>query len=165
MMIYDIQTQYVKRGALPLVHRKTTNYIVVHHAAAFYRPGTACASIFSWHAKQWPTYGRIGYQWVLQEEKDGSIALYKVNPHWCQGANVAKRNHELMGICCATHFLNAIPSAKWFNALSEAVNIAHDLYPRASIVGHKDVALKGYGTACPGGAWSQWKNALLQSIS
>lgn len=164
MVIYDQQETWVRKAtAVPLVHRKTTHYIVVHHAAFVYKRGDACRSIFDYHSRKWPKYGRIGYHWLLQEEIDGSIALHKVNPHWCQGAGVLNRNHECMHVCCATNFTQ-IPSALWFNALVDAVKLAQRIYTRASVVGHRDIATPASPTNCPGVAWPMWKNALMSAL-
>lgn len=163
MITYDIPNKYVRRGAVPLPMRRATKYIVVHHAAYEYRPGMACHSIFNYHSSKWPGYGRIGYQVVLQLEATGTINRYNVNPLDCVGANVALRNHEVIGVCCATNFMG-IPSAEWFTALVVTIRDLMQRYPNAAVVGHKDIAKEGYATACPGVAWHEWKSALLSAL-
>lgn len=160
---YNQTARYVARTAERIIPRKVTKYLVVHHAAWVYKPGTAVQSIFNYHSSKWPKYGRIGYQIVLQEELDGSIARYDVNPEWIQGANVALMNDVCLGICAATNF-TGLPPAKWYNALVEVFTEVHRRKPNAVIVGHKDIARKGYETACPGPLWSKWRAEFVHDV-
>ena len=155
--------KFQTKTAVAQPNRKTTRYIVIHHAAWTYDPSTACTSIFNYHSSKWPEYGRIGYQEVIQEELDRSLACYQVNPPDMQGANVAKRNHECFGICAATNF-TGIPTERWMNALADRAAAAKRRWPDAQIVGHTDIALEGYETACPGPRWKEWRPTLLNRI-
>jgi N-acetylmuramoyl-L-alanine amidase len=161
--VYDVHDKYIAKTAEKPAMRTHTNYIVVHHAAAVYSPGKACQSIFNYHSTKWPKYGRIGYQIVLQAEVNGTIARYNVNPPDIQGANVAMRNHEVIGVCMATNLVGLIPN-NWFVALVETVRAVQLMYPHAKVVGHKEIALKAYATQCPGVRWANWKAALYAAL-
>lgn len=163
MRYYDQQSRYVAKTAIAPVMRRGTKYIVVHHAAWEYPRGRACQSIFNYHSSKWPKYGRIGYQVVLQEELDGSIGYHLVNPLQMQGANVALRNHEVVGICCATNFSH-LPPDKWYYALVEALRTMRITYPAAVITGHRDIAVPSAPTSCPGPKWHDWKPNLLRDV-
>lgn len=165
MQLIDVSAKYIGPNAQPLQYRAVTRYLVVHHAAAVYRKGEACKSIFNFHNKQWPRYGRIGYQVVLQEDPDEVIRAYLVNPLNCVGANVGNRNHEVLGICAATNFGSLLPSAAWFQAIADCLKILRPLYTGAEIVGHKEIATAAFPTACPGSKWYAWKGALLTEVS
>jgi hypothetical protein len=141
-------------------NRQSTRYIVIHHAAAIYAPGKAVQAIYEYHRKKWPAYFGIAYHLVCQEERDSSIKCYLVNPPDMQGAGVANRNHETFHICLATNFANNLPEQRWIDAAKEALAYAQARYPQAQVVGHKDIALPGYGTTCPGGKWNEWKDQL-----
>lgn len=143
--------------------RKTTRFIVIHHAAFTYDPSHAVSSIYNYHRSKWPKYNAAGYHEIIQEEVDQTLACYQVNPLEIQGANVANRNHECFGICAATNF-TGIPTERWMNALAERAAAAKRRWPDAQIVGHTDIALKGYETACPGPRWKEWKSTLLGRI-
>lgn len=165
-MHYDTGSRFVAKTAIPAAqqgYRKTTQYIVIHHAAWTYPPGKACQLIFNYHSSKWPRYGRIGYHIVLQEEPSGVIAQYHVNPLNLVGANVAYKNHLCLGICAATNF-KGLPSERWFDAVVAAAAYAKSLYPAAEIVGHKDIADKRAPTACPGPKWHEWRGALLTAV-
>src|SRR5215216_668938 len=144
-----IGTYITKDAVRDQPNRTSTHYIVVHHASAFYSPGTACAKIFAFHSSKWPKYGRIGYHEVIQQERDNTLRCYLVNPPLLQGAGVANRNDECYHICGATSF-TAIPDDAYIEAFAQRCAAALRVYPNAQIVGHKDIALKGYETACPG---------------
>lgn len=154
---------YKAEGATQQPDRRVTRYIVIHHAAWTYAPGAALKSIFTYHSSKWPKYGRIGYHEVIQEERNHALVCYQVNPPNMQCANVANRNHECFGICAATNFTGA-PSDMWLNALAERAAAAKRIWPDAQIVGHTDVALKGFETTCPGPRWKEWRPTLLNRI-
>lgn len=143
--------------------RQTTRYIVVHHAAWTYDPGKAVQSIYNFHRGQWPKYNAIGYHEVIQREIDGSLRRYQVNPPDMQGAGVALRNHECYHICAATNLIG-MPDPDWIEAMAYAVADAKRRYPTAQVVGHKDIALPGHGTACPGPRWNDWRPILLTAV-
>jgi hypothetical protein len=165
IQLIDARHRYIGPKAQPLQFRSVTRYLTVHHAAAVYGRGKACQAIFEWHNKQWPNYGRIGYHVVLQEELDGTINAYQVNPLGCVGAHVGNRNHEALGICAATNFGTSFPPAKWFQALADCLKLLRPLYPSAEIVGHKEIATAAFPTTCPGSKWYAWKGALLTDVS
>ena len=144
--------------------RTTTKYIVMHHAAATYVPGKAVQAIYDYHRKKWRDYFAAGYHVICQEEVDGSIQCYLVNPPDMQGAGVAFRNHETFHICLATNFKNDVPEKRWIVAAQEAYRYAKERYPDAELVGHRDIALPASPTTCPGGAWEQWK-AEVSSVT
>lgn len=149
--------------------RRMTRYIVIHHAAALYPQRFAIEDIRSVHAyhlsKGWPG---IGYHRVLAETTNGgSIGDFLVSNPNLQRVHVAFRNHEAYGISCLTNFdshPNKLPSAKWIEALAVAVAEAKHEWIQAEIVGHRDIALPGYGTACPGSRWHDWKGDLFAEV-
>lgn len=143
--------------------RQTTRFIAFHHAAFTYPVGGAALSIYNYHRSRWPAYAAAGYHVICQQDADG-IHAYQVNPHDMQGAGVAGRNHETYHVCAATNF-TGLPSADWFEASALALAEAKQRYPQAQIVGHKEIALPGYETACPGPRWLDWKPQLLARVN
>ena len=142
---------------------------MVHHAAALYRQVTAIEDIRAVHSyhlsKGW---GGIGYHRVLAETVNGGpIGDFWVSDPNLQRAHIAYRNHECIGLSMLTNVdthPNALPAAKWLAALIDAVANLKRLYPAAKIVGHREVALPGYGTACPGKRWFDWRGELLAEV-
>ena len=145
-------------------NRVETKYIVIHHAAFEYKLGDAIRSIHDYHKRKWPGYAGIAYHIVAQRDSDKVVRNYLVNPPNMVGAGVMNMNHTTFHICAATNF-TATPSQEWLNALKEAVAYAVTLYPNAEIVGHKDIARPGYGTACPGSAWPTWKKDIMTNTT
>lgn len=143
-------------------HRTGTKYIVIHHAAATYKPSEAVASIYNYHKTKWPGYGAAGYHIILQEEKDGTISTNLVNCPYVVGAGVERRNHETFHICLAADFTKKAPNSVWINATKSAISFAKTLFPSAVVVGHRDIALSP--TACPGAEWPRWKDLLFDDI-
>lgn len=170
MKVFDVRAEF--QGGFK-TDRPKTEYIAVHHAAALYPTNSGLGdvrAIADWHING-NGWGGIGYQEVLAEEVEGGdIAAYVVSNPRTQRANVAYRNDVLFGICCATNFENTakfpdkMPSEKWRSALAERVKAALVLFPNAQIMGHKEITVKGYETACPGSRWLDWKGDLQARV-
>ncbi len=136
--------------------RTVTNYIVIHHAAASYRLGDAVRAIYNFHRGQWPAYNAAGYHMILQREVDNTISINLVNDPWIIGAGVANHNHHSFHICLADNFVDSIPDEVWLAAAKVAVAFAKNLFPTATVVGHRELGQ----TTCPGNRWFEWKPAL-----
>jgi hypothetical protein len=164
MHVFDVRSTF--QGTFTR-RRSVTRFIVVHHAAALYRTPTGLQdvqAIADYHVKTrgWPG---IGYHIVLAEEVNGGpIARYEVSDWHLQRAHIMNRNHETLGICCATRF-DGVPETKWIHALAETMIDVHRVFPNAQVVGHRDIALPGYGTTCPGAAWSTWRDTLIEALN
>lgn len=170
MIVLDLSKQY--QGGFT-ARRKRTPYRVVHHAAALYRsPDHALGAVWDWHVNQkgWPG---IGYHEVLVEHEDGTIGAITLSDPMSQRAHVWGRNHEAFGISCLTdfndrsRFPDRLPTEPWIAALAERLRFWGEQpgFGRSEIVGHRDIALPGYGTACPGHRWDDWKADLLQRVA
>jgi hypothetical protein len=136
--------------------RTTTEYIVIHHAGATYKPGTAANAIYSYHRTRWPTYNAAGYHIIIQAEADGTKHVVLVNDPWVTGAGVLNHNHHAFHICLADDFLTRTPDESWITAAKIAVAFAKTLFPNATVVGHRDLG----ATSCPGNYWAEWRAAL-----
>ena len=163
--VVDEIGRYIKTPASVQPDRPRTSYIVVHHAAAIYAPGTACAAIFKAHSTRpdFTDYHRIGYHEVIQVEIGDLLRAHLVNPPLMQGAGVYGRNDVCYHICAATNIV-AIPDDGFVEALAQRVAAAKKRWPDAQIVGHKEITLTGHGTACPGQLWAAWKPRLLKRV-
>ena len=157
--------RYIKAGASIQPDRSRTTYIVVHHAAAMYSPGKACASIFTAHCNRpdFGTYNRIGYHEVIQVELGDQLRTHLVNPPNMQGAGVFGRNDVCYHICAASNF-TAIPDEGFIEALAQRVAAAKRVYNGAVVVGHKEIAQPGHGTTCPGPLWDVWKPRIYARV-
>lgn len=77
-------------------------------------------------------------------------------------AHVAQRNHELLGVVLIGTFTTVLPGAKQMDALREALLHMRAEYPAREIRGHREWALPGEGTACPGVVVPRDWEAFLQ---
>lgn len=165
LAVHNVIAEFQGRFATP---RTATRLIVVHHAADHYKQATGIEdvrAIRDWHVKG-RGWGGIGYHEVCAEAvNDGPVACYLVSDPNTQRAHIAKRNHEAFGICCATDFGTGLPAEKWVDALAQRVAAALDRWPNAKVLGHREAALPGHGTACPGGAWAAWKPRLMERVA
>lgn len=168
MNTFDVRAEF--QGAYTQ-RRTRTDYIVVHHAADHYgalRGIDDVRAIKRWHTNA-PPNGRgwpgIAYHRVLAEEYQlGPIAHYICSDPDTLRYHVAGQNERCVGVCCATDFGNSLPEQKWIDALAAVLVDLKRRYPTAQIVGHRDIALPGYETSCPGGRWAAWKPGLLAQV-
>lgn len=168
MKVIDVRARYQGSFKTP---RKSTDYIIVHHAAAIYKDGpTALREIENWHVNH-NGWGGIGYHEILAEETPGGeIVCYVISDPYLQRAHIGNQNDTMFGICCATNFDNVKvfpnkqPSQKWLNALAERLGVLQDRWTRAKIAGHRDKAVPNWPSTCPGEKWYLWKGPLLARV-
>ena len=118
-------------------------YIVIHHSGV--DVDSSSEEIARYHiGLGWAT---IGYTYVARW--DGTIE--QALDLETQGNNVARRNPECLGICCPGDYTMRPGRLAQVNAKDALVAwlLAGPL-PGRSVVGHRQIALPGYGTACPG---------------
>lgn len=120
-----------------LSRRSSTQYIVLHHAAA-----SVCSpeDIHEWHLKR--GWAGAGYHYFVR--KDGIV--YSLRPENTVGAHCQGYNSKSIGICCEGNFEVEQMGEKQSAALIELVRYLKKKYPNAKIVGHRDLA----ATNCPG---------------
>lgn len=163
MQVYDLTREF--QGHFAAV-RSSTRFLVVHHAAADYPPYFGrddVAAIANYHiSKGW---AGVGYHEILaQETNGGPIAAYIVSRPDTVRAHIAGRNHECFGICMAANFSRSTPPQQWLDALALRLVAAKRRFPNAQIFGHRELALKGHETACPGEKWAAWRPGLLAQV-
>lgn len=130
-----IEKKYKWNGNLS--KRRTTKYIVIHHAAA---KKSAPDDIHSWHLHR--GWLGIGYNFVVT--KDGSV--YTGRPIDCVGAHTTGYNSVSVGICFEGNFEEEHMSEIQKNAGIELVSHLKGIYPYAEVKKHKEFE----ATGCPG---------------
>lgn len=117
--------------------RKSTNRIVLHHAAA-----SVCdaKTIHEWHLNR--GFSGIGYHFLVR--KDGTIERGRAEH--LVGAHAAGNNSNSIGICFEGNFETETMGEAQKNAGSELVEYLKKKYSIGIVVRHKDLA----ATACPG---------------
>lgn len=117
--------------------RKSTNRIVLHHAAA-----SVCdaKTIHEWHLNR--GFSGIGYHFLVR--KDGTIERGRAEN--LVGAHAAGNNSNSIGICFEGNFETETMGEAQKNAGSELVEYLKKKYSIGIVVRHKDLA----HTACPG---------------
>lgn len=166
MNIFNVQREF--QGAFR--SRRVTTNLLIHHAGALYpsRNGIDdCRAVQRYHVNNrgWPG---IGYHVALAEEVEGGpIARYILSDLSLQRAHILNRNHEFLGVCCLTNFdthPGKLPAIKWREALVETLQWLRTIYPNATITGHREEAVKGGETTCPGMRWMEWKPGLVRDV-
>ena len=169
MHVYDVRREF--QGTYTQT-RHTTN-LLVHHAAGLYPTHHGIddvRSVARFHVQNraWPG---IAYHYCLAEETPGGpIACYQCSDDATLRYHIADRNHEFLAVACLTNFNdervfpNKYPSPKWMTALVTVLRMLQQRYPSALIAGHKEMAVPGWRTACPGDTWHLWKPELVQRV-
>lgn len=100
------------------------------------------AAIDAQHVSQ--GYGGFGYHYIV---------FASGRAYWCgegQRAHVAQRNHELRGVALHGTFTSTLPGEAQWAGLREILLYERATFGNLPIKGHKEWALPGEGTACPG---------------
>jgi N-acetylmuramoyl-L-alanine amidase len=124
------------------MQRKSTKYVVVHHAATKRHMDVGVKEIRSWHLAR--GFSDVGYHYVIR--RDGR--LEQGRPVGNVGAHVARHNHHSIGICLVggladdgrTAEANYTPAQ--FATLETTLRNAAAAFPKAEIVGHRDLDSK-----------------------
>lgn len=121
-----------------LTKRKSTNLIVLHHAAA--RNCTA-AQVDTWHKNN--GWSGIGYHFFIRKNGD----IYRGRPEWAVGAHASGRNSDSIGVCVEGDYSTerTMPDVQK-DAVKEVLKYLKETYPKAEIKGHGEVG----ATGCPG---------------
>ncbi len=144
--------QYAKRTL------EQIRYIVCHHSGI--NADSSAWQIADYHSHPHGPTGEIwpgcGYAFVVRW--DGSIE-YATDILRC-GYQVASRNTETLGLCLPGNWNDDVPGDAQLGGALELVTWLRSLLPWATVVGHRDVALVGWETACPGDTWDAWRSLL-----
>lgn len=159
--------------------RAQTRFVVIHHAGFDYRPRyglRAVQAIADYHIGRWGT--GIAYHVVAaQFSPDAAdVQLVQCSDPDTLRYGVAWQNERSVHISAATNYdlhPGGIPGAAWIEAAARAVVWALALYPSATVVGHREIALgpdsspdhQDWRTACPGARWPIWKTTLLNRVA
>lgn len=120
----------------PLVKRRTTKRIVLHHTAS---GDVSAATVHSWHLQR---LGGIGYHYLIRQ--DGSIE--RGRPEDTRGAHSPAANAVSIAIALTGNFENHVPAIAQLNALDWLVADIRTRYRDLQIQKHRDVG----ATLCPG---------------
>jgi N-acetyl-anhydromuramyl-L-alanine amidase AmpD len=137
--------------------RTKTDYIVIHCAATPAKMDIGAKEISEWHKAR--GFSEIGYHFVIR--RDGSRETGRnIN---AVGAHVVGYNHKSVGICLVGGMDrdNKKPENNFtkeqFATLNLTLKELHDEFPRAVIVGHRDLDA---GKACPSFSVSEYMDNL-----
>ena len=141
--ITDLRGQLPTNGQYENRPLASVQSLVVHHSGTEH--DSSAADIARYHISLgWPG---CGYHFVVRW--NGHI-------EWAQGLevmsyNVARRNHEVVGICLPGNYTTRPGRAIQCSAARALIAwlLANSL-PGRSVVGHKQIALASSPTACPG---------------
>jgi N-acetylmuramoyl-L-alanine amidase len=147
--------------------------LVIHHCACDH--GTVESIRAEHKARGWSD---IGYHWVIGNGAglpDGDIAAGR--PEEIQGAAVKLNNRYKLQVCLIGNFhkgdpgYTGLPTKRQYAALGHWLLVKGKQYANKGkfpdVVGHKEVALPKYPTACPGNQFPLhlirlWYNRAIQ---
>lgn len=132
--------------------------IAIHHSAT--PTTTTWQQIDDYHHRNlgWP-----GCAYHLLIYADGHLELaqswYRTSYH------VANRNQQLIGLCLVGNWTHVSPSQLQLRATANAIRaIRHDVSRPIPFAGHRDLALPGWTTSCPGATWPTWRRQLEELL-
>lgn len=118
-------------------YRKSTNRIILHHAAA-----SSCSiqDVHRWHINN--GWAGCGYHFLVR--KDGSV--YRGRPENAVGAHASGSNSDSIGICFEGEYMTETMTDAQKQAGKELVAYLKKKYGISKVLGHRDVC----STSCPG---------------
>lgn len=133
--------------------RTQTNFIVIHCSATPPQMDTDIKTIEQWHKQR--GFLSVGYHYVIK--RDGTRQTGRKLDDI--GAHVVGHNHESVGVCMVGGMdrkmenpENNFTTEQWTTLLLTLGEL-HAAYPKAVIVGHRDL---NAGKACPSFDVSQY---------
>lgn len=130
-------------------------YLVIHHSAVDIDNSALEVARYHVDKQGWPG---IGYHFLAHWDGGidyaGDIETIRYN--------VAKRNVEVVGICLPGNFTYHWPYPRQLRATYDLVKYLRQLLPGVQVVGHRDIAVEGWSTSCPGDMWPDWKSQILK---
>jgi N-acetylmuramoyl-L-alanine amidase len=133
---------------------KAVDYIVIHCSATKEDQNFTVEDIRRWHRqKGWMD---VGYHFVIT--RDGEVQ--KGRPHDVPGAHVRGFNHISLGICLVggVESDGKTPESNYtafqWKALESLVKDLRNLYPDATVLGHRD--MPNVNKACPSFDVLEW---------
>lgn len=129
--------------------------IVIHHSATPDDRSAEAIARYHVDTMEWPG---IAYHFLVHQ--DGRI-------EYTQGVEVvsygvARRNDNTLHICLVGNWTDNPPGDVQLNAARALVdNLDFALGRVYPVVGHGEIAVAGYETACPGATWPTWKARLV----
>lgn len=142
--MYIIEPQLTWNGELK--SRKSTKYIIVHHAEAKI---ASLEDIHRWHKDENGWIG-IGYNFYIR--KDGSV--YRGRPLWAEGAHCQGYNDVSVGICFEGDFNSEKMTDEQYKSGVELIKNIRKEYPGTVVRMHREMNK----TTCPG---ANFRNSFI----
>lgn len=129
-------------------------WVVWHHSAVAVDSSAQAIAEYHVGTLGWPG---IGYSWLIHW--DGTIEY--VGDMKTIRYQVAGRNNETMGICIPGDWRNTDPPQAALEASRQLWRYLKTTMPWLELKAHREVALPGYATECPGSTWPRWRERIL----
>ena len=121
----------------PLIKRKETKYIVLHHIEA---KSATIEQVHNWHLNR--DWSGIGYNFYIR--KDGTI--YEGRPIDTVGAHTVNYNSVSVGVSFEGCYMTETMPDEQYKAGLDLLSYLKTIYPTTIIKGHKELQ----ATSCPG---------------
>lgn len=156
MEVADLRESLPQSGQYETRSLANIRYLVVHHSGVDVDSTAESTAEYHINTLGWPA---IGYHYLVHW--DGVIEW--VNDLETASYNVAKRNHEVLGILIPGNWNLRRPPMASIKSTGVLIKHLREVLKRQiPLAGHKEIALPGYGTLCPGILWYEWKPLLAQ---
>ncbi len=133
--------------------RPQTLGIIVHHTVTgVINPLAVWQKISQDHVDN--GWAGIGYTFGI--DPDGTVRL--LGNIDSERAHIYDLNDKFIGVALLGDFTNTIPTLSQLEGLKQAVSYLRGIYGDLPCYGHRDKAVEGHGTQCPGDTWidSHW---------
>jgi hypothetical protein len=130
-------------------------FLVVHHSAV--DVDSTAAEVANYHIEH-EGFPGIGYHFCVHW--DGTIDY--TQDITVMSYNVASLNDKVIGVLLPGNFMDHWPTSAALESARALFKWLKSVLPATEINGHYEIALPGYGTACPGATFQQWKTKLVE---
>jgi N-acetylmuramoyl-L-alanine amidase len=127
------------------------NTIVIHHTQSV----DDIILIANYHVYT-RGYPGIAYHWIIRP--DGEIC--RTNPHNLITYGVAGQNSYTVHIALIGDFNKLYPTNEQIESTKRLIMYIKEDLDIEHVVGHKDIAIAGWETDCPGNTWNKWRSRL-----
>ena len=142
------------------IHHCTAPNMTVHEMDTIAEEEAHIKALDAYHQQQFDA-GGFGYSAAIFP----SGRAYSMGPLTQVRAGIAKRNYEIASFVLMGNFMTERPTSEAIASARELVVVwRRQLGRQAPVKGHREWALSGYGTACPGDTWQEWIPELEEQV-
>jgi len=160
MKILDIINQLPRKGQIGIIPKSCIKFICIHHDAIIQKNiNYNAVDLYKREAHYHiDVKKRDGLQYHFRIDKKGNIYRTRKVTDLLYHASNLSVNTSSVAVCLDGNFMTENPTQRQLEGLAGLLKhlMGKLKIKKANIKGHQEVALKGYGTACPGKNLMNW---------